>query len=311
MTHPSKLPRTQRAKDADIIRKKLKYQTYDMVVKHWLDTGSRRLNKVLGSEKKGLAYGKIIEISGPNHGGKTLIAEMLTGLAQEDGATACKIDLEGSHDDEWSKLQGVDTDSLYLIQPKMGKFHKKDTHIRLQGAEEMFDEAEAWMALQHERDPKGKMIVVVDSIGMLKTRLQNQAGATGQNMRTSTDGAIFFAQHLPRWVGLALNYNALIIFINQIRHNPSQRFGDPEYAPGGNSKDHACSVRVKVRRIRKGQIKQMGKVIGIIGLMRNVKNKSGGGSREGAECGFKYRFGKDWTFMSRAKAEKLIKGDAA
>jgi RecA/RadA recombinase len=293
---------------SSLIKKKLKYQTFEHKATYWLDTGSPRANRTFGSESKGIAYGKIVEISGPNHGGKTLIAEMLTGLAQEDGASACKIDLEGSHDDAWSKLQGVNTDGLFVIQPKLGKFHKNDKHIRLQGAEEMFDEAEAWMEIQHTRNPTGRMIVVVDSIGMLKTRLQNQAGATGQNMRTSTDGAIFFATHLPRWVGLALNYNALIIFINQIRHNPAQRFGDPEYSPGGNQKDHACSVRVKVRRIKKGQIKQMGKVIGIIGIIRNIKNKAGGGSREGAECGFRYRFGKTWTFMSRAKAERLIKG---
>src|ERR1043166_3709078 len=130
------LPKTQREKDADLIRKKLKYQTFEQKVKHWLDTGSRRLNKVLGSEKYGIPYGKIVEIFGINHGGKTLIAEMLTGLAQADGAAACKVDLEGSHDDSWSRLQGVDTDNLYLIQPKIGKFHKKDKHPRLQGAEE-------------------------------------------------------------------------------------------------------------------------------------------------------------------------------
>lgn len=300
------MKKTQREKDAALIRQKLKYQVVEQKVRYWLDTGSARLNRVMGSEKYGIPYGKVIEIFGINHGGKTLIAEMLTALAQDDGAAACKVDLEGSHDDMWSRLQGVDTDKLFLIQPKIGKFHKKDKHVRLQGAEELFDEAEAWMALQHSRNKKGKMIVVVDSIGMLKTRMQHQAGATGQNMRTSADAAVFFAQHLPRWVGLALNYNALIIFINQLRTKIGVNFGDPEYAPGGNQKDHACSVRVKVRRIRKGQIKQMGKVVGIIGLIRNIKNKSGGGSREGFECGFKYRFGKDWIFMSRTKAEKIV-----
>src|SRR5712671_3902960 len=88
-----------------LIRKRLGYLTFEPTVTHWLDTGSPRLNSVLGSPTKGLAYGKMIELSGLESNGKTLLMLLLASLAQDDGAIVGWMDLENSFDPNWAKAQ--------------------------------------------------------------------------------------------------------------------------------------------------------------------------------------------------------------
>src|SRR5208283_5597355 len=74
------------------------YVVFAKPPKYWLDTGYPYLNKVLGSKKYGLAYGKMILIAGFPSSGKTTIAAKIMALAQKDGAEAGWVDGENSFD---------------------------------------------------------------------------------------------------------------------------------------------------------------------------------------------------------------------
>ena len=82
------------ANDISLIRKKLKHFPVELEPTEWLSTGNERLNAVLGSPERGIPYGKMIELYGPQSHGKTMIALLLSALAQKDGAAILWMDLE-------------------------------------------------------------------------------------------------------------------------------------------------------------------------------------------------------------------------
>lgn len=295
-------------KEVESIRKKLKHVTFHREVKDWLNTGSLLLNGALGSKEKGVPYGKMVELFGPESQGKTLIATLLAGLAQGDGADVGWVDLENSFDNRWANRQGLDAERVALFQVQVGKFGK-EREERLQTAQELLEEVEYWMALKQKQNPKAKICVVVDSVAALLVEEEAEAGLTHQNMRTNAALSQFLSKMLRRWVALALNRNALIIFINQVRTNPGQMFGNPETTPGGKALKLYASIRCRVRRVKNGRLLKNGKIIGLKSIIQNVKNKAGEGSIEGADCGFKcfFRHDKDsaqWKFLPVAALKK-------
>ena len=303
----------------------LKLSTFEPETKYWLDTGSPDLNAALGSREKGIPYGKIIELSGKAHGGKTALALIIAGLAQKDGAFFIYGDIEDSRDEAWCTNLGIDYSQVFCVYPKLVTEKKekkvkksanpeevvKPSHLdyRLQSAEEIFAEIEAAMAYASEAG-FDKIIVVVDSIANLLTAKVIEAGTAGQNMRTNSDKSMFLSLALPRWAGLASNFNAMIILINQIRTKVGVVFGDPTYTPGGNSLEHNCAVRASVRRATNGKVRQNGKTVGLLGIMTNKKNKAGAGSAQDDECGYKIVWNVTparVAFMSKAEVADLVK----
>lgn len=286
------------------IQTKLGYYNANLTVKHWLDTGSSRLNGTLGSLEKGLAYGKMIELFGKPSQGKTLLALLLLAMAQADGAECGWMDFENSWDDEWSRKHDIDPEKVTVFRPELVQ-DKASSEPRLKTAQELCAEVEAWMKIKHKKNPEGKIYIGLDSITGMLVEDEAEAGLMDQNMRTKVSLATYLSGMLRRWCALCLVYNAMVVFINQTRTSPGIRFGNPEYTTGGNALPFYCSVRAKVRRVKNGRLMAKGRVIGLKGVIQNFKNKAGAGSVENESCGFKAYFLKDdWTFMS---AQKLLK----
>lgn len=295
------------------VRRLLKFSTYVPETRYWLDTGSPDLNAALGSRKKGIPFGKIIMLSGLKHGGKTAVSLVLAGLAQQDGAAVGYIDLERSRDETWESKLGLDPNQVLpikamLVKPRPKKKSKNDKPLSkeqaekekkkaetaipvLQGAEDLFAEAEAAMHVFRMRGFH-KQFWLVDSIAMLQTWAQVDAGVQ-QNMRTRLDRAIFLNDVLPRWAALADNYGAMIVFVNQLRMKQGMVFGDPYSTPGGMALDHACTIQARVARKSNGRMLDAGKVVGIVGVISNYKNKAGSGSVEQCKAGFKIKWNRN------------------
>jgi hypothetical protein len=96
-----------------------------------------------------------------------------------------------------------------------------------------------------------------------------------------------------------------MLFINQLKVSPMQKFGNPEYTPGGKALKFYCHIRVRAGRAKGGKILQAGKTIGIQGIMRNIKNKAGG--VEWSSCGYKLFFEGRLVIMAKEKIKKLSK----
>jgi RecA/RadA recombinase len=211
-------------------------------------------------------------------------------MGQRDGAAAGYIDLEESRDPIWSTKLGVDWGAVTKLYPELVR-QKTGAPILL-NAEQICNQAEQAMYLLHKAGAR-KQFWFMDSIAMLIPATQMEAGLTGINMRTKLARADFLSTMLPRWAGLAANYNALILVSNQMRMKiGSFVMGDPDETTGGKALRHVASIRVRGRRLKGGRLKQGTNIVGLAGVFRNTKNKSGGGSVEGCEAAFKVRWDK-------------------
>jgi RecA/RadA recombinase len=298
----------------ELIKKNLGYKSLVKPPLHWLDLLSSWANKVFGSKKLGVPYGKVVLIAGPPSSGKSAIAAWILGLAQKDDADGAWLDGENSYDPIHIARQGVDPELVALFEPEYGEFkHKKQKKNKLvpydvEAAEDVFNRAEMWMKLMHKQDPKGKRVLVVDSTTSFSPEEELMAGLTEQNMRTRTSPAVFLNAVSKRWMALAARTNTLIILIAQLRTNPGKMFGNPEYVTGGNGIQYYSSVVVWMRRIADGAIIRKGKQVGVKGIISNRKNKAGGGSIERKKTGYMaYFYEPKWNFVDPETIKKKEK----
>jgi len=301
------------------------YVTYARPPKYWLDTKYAYLNRVLGSEKYGLAYGKIILLAGFPTSGKTTLAAWLTGLAQEDGADGGWVDGENSFSREHFRNQGMHVGhrvweqlhdkkkhllgytNIAVFWPEYGEFKglKTPNFIKEnpETAELLFDRVEDWMKLQRKLKPNGKRILVVDSVNSFSSEEELLAGFFNQNARTRVSNAVLLNLMSKRWQTLALHTNTLVILIAQIRTNPMQRFGSPHYVSGGSGIQYYPSIVAWMNRAKGGTLMKGKEQVGVQGKITNYKNKAGGGSVERKKCGYKiFWHGKHpWDFFSASE----------
>ena len=84
-----------------------------------IPTGSIGLDMALGIG--GLPKGRIIEIYGPESGGKTTVTLHAIAEAQKRGGIAAFVDVEHALDPVYAAALGVDVDSLLVSQPDTGE----------------------------------------------------------------------------------------------------------------------------------------------------------------------------------------------
>lgn len=293
------------------------YVTFAKPPHFWLDTKFPYLNKVLGSEEYGLAYGKEHLIAGFPSSGKTTLAAWLVGLAQEDGAEAGWVDGENSLDPVHFRKQGmhfghsvydgkklIGYEKVAVFWPEYGVFKgapviKGVIDESAETGEAIFQRVEDWMKLRRKINPKGKRILVVDSLNSFSSEEELWAGIAGQNMRTRTANALMLNLMSKQWQTLARHTNTLMIFIAQIRTNPAQRFGSPHYVSGGAGVQYFPAIQAWMNRAKGGSIMKGGKQVGVQGIITNRKNKAGGGSVERKKCAYQCYFTEDrWKFFS-------------
>lgn len=301
------------------ILKTLGMVTFLKPSKKHIDLGDPEMNAVWGSRKKGIPSGKLFEVAGINHAGKTLWVLILAIFAQMlFKAKVFWIDLENTWDDDWATNLGMNLSDrrFYLIQPLVVKFTKSDKggskkakarkkgSSFLQTIEWNFLELEAAMAEFKEKYPSRPIFIAVDSVANMTVEEAQNAGPTGQNMNTQNKRAIFLSGYLPKVCSLAMNYDAWFMFINQIRDNPGALPGqDKEYTPGGKAVAHNAHCRVYIRKLKGGKLLSNGKPIGIKGKIINKKNKTGENSVAYQERGFQIRWDK---IKSIRKAIKFL-----
>lgn len=283
--------------EIDRIKKALGAVWLPKTIENWLNTGHAMLNRVFGSEVHGIPYGKLIEVSGfPSHGKTALVLELMR-YAQIDGAYCIWIDLENSWDPKWARTRGVDPDRVTVLSQSVDE--KTGELVTI---EKLCALAEKAVRMYHRRHPGKKVFIAADSVTAMMTEMESEAGLDA-NMRVNLSLAMFLSKLTRRWNAFAITHNALIVFINQLRTRPGG-YGDPNYTTGGNALPFYCAIRVSVRRSKGGRVMQAGRQIGIQGIMKNIKNKAGEESLEGAKIGFKIFFAKDSKYFSEKELKR-------
>ena len=211
-----------------------------------ISTGSLAVDAALGIG--GLPKGRIVEISGPEGAGKTMLSLHAIRESQKRGGTAAFIDAEHALDVSFARRIGVDVENLIISQPDSGEqaLEIVDTLVR-SGA---FD------------------VIVVDSVAALvpQAELEGDMGDSHMGLH-----ARLMSQALRKLAGSINRSHTCLIFLNQLRMKIGVMFGNPETTTGGRALPFYSSVRIDIRRI--ARVKDGDLDIGNRTRVKVVKNK--------------------------------------
>jgi len=211
-----------------------------------ISTGSLALDHALGVG--GIPRGRVIEIFGPESGGKTTLALHIMAEAQKRDGLAAFIDAEHALDVQYAKKLGVSCDDLLVSQPDTGEQALEITEVLVRS---------------------GAMdVVVIDSVAALVPRAELEGNMGDVHMGLQ---ARLMSQALRKLAASISKSMTAVIFINQIRMKIGVMFGNPETTSGGLALKFYASVRLDIRRI--GGIKDGKEVVGSRTRVKVVKNK--------------------------------------
>jgi len=218
----------------------------------------------------GIPVGKVIEFFGAEHGGKTTSALGYVSAFQNIENTKAQqeenyqersvlyCDIENTLDCEWAEKLGVNTDKMYLVQPKS------------QSAEDIFNLITAAI----ETGEIG--LVIIDSIAAMCSQDEMDKGYEEKAYAGISGPLSRFSRKIEM---LCAKQNCTCIGINQVRDDMSSSWGGYK-TPGGRAWKHICIMRVE---FRKGQfIDENGKTLsngtetpaGTLIMFTVVKNKT-------------------------------------
>jgi recombination protein RecA len=218
-----------------------------------IPTGSISLDAALGVG--GFPRGRVIEVYGPESGGKTTLTLHVIAEAQKLGGQAAFIDAEHALDPVYARKLGVDVDNLLVSQPDNG--------------EQALEIAEALIR------SNAVDVVVVESVAALvpKAELEGEMGEPQMGLQ-----ARLMSQALRKLTAIVSKSKTCLIFINQIREKIGVMFGNPETTTGGRALKFYSSIRVDIRRVQ--SIKEGDRVVGSRTRGKVVKNKVAAPFRE-------------------------------
>jgi recombination protein RecA len=211
-----------------------------------IPTGALSLDIALGTG--GVPRGRIIEIYGPESGGKTTLALHIVAEAQKMNGLAAYIDAEHALDVTYARKIGVSTDDLLISQPDTGEQALEITETLVRSG--AFD------------------VLVVDSVAALvpKAELEGDMGDAQMGLQ-----ARLMSQALRKLTGSISKSKTTVIFINQLRMKIGVMFGNPETTTGGNALKFYSTMRLDIRKV--SALKQGQDVIGFRTRVKVVKNK--------------------------------------
>lgn len=211
-----------------------------------VSSGSLSIDAALGIG--GFPRGRMIEVYGPESGGKTTIALHAIAQAQKQGGTAAFIDAEHAMDAGYARSLGVDIEELLVSQPDSGEQALEISEMLVRsGAVD---------------------ILVIDSVAALVPRaeLEGEMGDSHVGLH-----ARLMSQALRKLTGIVAKSQTCMMFINQIREKIGIMFGNPETTTGGRALKFYSSIRLEIRRI--ASIKEGDQNMGNRTRAKIVKNK--------------------------------------
>ena len=211
-----------------------------------VSTGVLSLDIALGLG--GLPKGRVVEIYGPEAGGKTTVALQIVAEVQKLGGIAGFIDAEHALDPAYAKRIGVDIDNLYISQPDNG--------------EQALEITEA-LVRSNAID-----IIIVDSVAALvpKAEIDGDMGESHVGLH-----ARLMSQALRKLTAFISRTNCIVVFINQLREKVGVVYGNPEVTTGGRALKFYSTIRMEVR---KGELLKLGgEIVGNRVKIKVAKNK--------------------------------------
>jgi recombination protein RecA len=227
-------------------------------VDHWVSFGSAMLDIAVSNRAYGGApVGRIVEITGLEQSGKSLVSAHLLAETQKQGGLAVLIDTEMAVSAEFLRAIGVDTSKLL--------------YVAADSVEQCFEVTEAIIQKVREADRDKLVTIVVDSVAGASTNVE--LAADYDQAGYATQKAIIISKAMRKITNMIGRQKVLIVYTNQLRAKMNAMFGDPWTTSGGKAIAFHSSVRLRLKNM--GQIKVGDNVVGIKVRVQVVKNRIG------------------------------------
>ncbi|MEK6884127.1 MAG: hypothetical protein AABY22_31145, partial [Nanoarchaeota archaeon] len=236
-------------------------------IKNWLSTGSTVLDSIISNNPEfpgGIATGKLVEVSGLQASGKSLLAYMVMKDCKERGGIPVLIDTEYAANINFLQMLG--------LEPK-----KNFIYIQVDSIEDVFESIEEIIKKIRESSKNKLCTIVWDSVAGTSTKkeLQNDYDEV-----TMASHARVIGQGLRKVIRYVGNQNVALVFLNQLRMKMNApAFSDPYSTFGGMAIPFFSSSRIRLSIM--GKIKDKNGVIcGINTKCKIEKNRFGPPYRE-------------------------------
>jgi recombination protein RecA len=235
-------------------------------IKEWVSTGSTMLDLAVANRPHGgLPVGKMVELSGLEGTGKSLICGHLIAETQKKGGLSVFFDSESAIDKSYWTALGVKINTVNCVP--------------FTTLEELFTKLELCIATFRKADKDRLLTIYVDSIAQasVEKEMESEHGVDGYN----TGKSIIISKAMRKITNLISKQRILLVFTNQLRYNMNAGpFGDKWITPGGKALPFSCSVRLRLANL--GKITKGDEVIGMKAQTQVIKNRCGPNYRTAA-----------------------------
>jgi len=229
----------------------------------WVSTGCAMLDVAISNRPYGgLPVGRIVEVTGLEQSGKSLVSAHLLAETQKQGGVAVLIDTETAVSREFLEAIGVDVSKLL--------------YVSADSVEQIFDMTETIIEKVRETSKDRLVTIVTDSVAAASTtaEMASDYGKDGY----ATDKAIIISKAMRKITNMIGRQKILLVYTNQLRQKMNAMpFGDPWTTSGGKALAFHASVRLRLKGT--GQIKMKvggnDKIVGMKVRAQVVKNRMG------------------------------------
>ena len=156
-------------------------------VKEWISTGSTMLDLAISNRAYGgLPVGRIIEITGLEASGKSLLAAHALANTQKEGGVAVYIDTENALSMDFLEAIGIDVSKMLYVQ--------------LDLVEQIFEVVENIINTVRQSSKDRKVTIVIDSMAAATT--SNEMSNDYSKEGWATDKALILSKALERTSGI-------------------------------------------------------------------------------------------------------------
>lgn len=259
---------------ADSLNKKFKASNYKVAyflegdedspcnVEEWVSTGNTMLDLAISNRPNGgFPVGRIVEITGLEASGKSLLAAHALVSTQKKGGLAVYIDTENAVSREFLESIGLDL--------------KEMLYVPLETIEDIFDSIETIIEAARKSSKDRLVTIVVDSIMGASTKIEMAADYEKDGWATTK--AILLSKAMRKITNMIGRQRACLIFTNQLRTRLGVSFGDPWTTAGGKAVAFHSSVRLRLKSVGQIKLKVDGRdeVLGMTTRCQVIKNRMG------------------------------------
>jgi len=266
-------------------------------VRRHISTQSLDLDKLLNG--KGIPTGRVTELYGPPHIGKSTLLDHIFSETQKIGGVAVLLDTEGARDSKYTSSIGVDLTKLQYIEFARNELHIENVLMKI------YETVEFWS----QKAPDTPVVIGWDALGGTSTRDELEKRLERESKPAQAATVLRkAARQLPPKLG---NTNIAVVIANHEYTNINMQGGGGNMALkketyGGAAVRHLASIRIQLYNagyLKSGDGSVIGRRVGV-NLIKNRLGSPFGSTEVALIAGV--GIDNTWTVYERLKGAGII-----